>query len=93
MTRKRSRVPGMRSRRGGWRHIESVFYEKRGTVFADGERVVAALPVPDLEHEPRSDAGILHVRCSRCGGPLRMGSYVLPVGVDVWCERCSEALR
>jgi Pyruvate ferredoxin/flavodoxin oxidoreductase len=27
---------------GGWRHIASVFYEKRGTVFAEDERVVTA---------------------------------------------------
>ena len=85
---KRARVPTTR-RAGGWRYLPSVFYEKRGTVFAEGERVVAALPVPDTELEPRSDAGILHVRCSRCRGRLRMGSYVLPVGVAVLCERCS----
>ncbi len=29
--------------------LSSVFYEKRGTVFAEGERVVAALPVPTAE--------------------------------------------
>jgi hypothetical protein len=38
------RVPGMR-RAGGWRTIESLLYEKHGVVFAEGERVVTALPV------------------------------------------------
>jgi hypothetical protein len=78
-------------RAGGWRHIASVLDEKRGVVFDEGERIVAALQVPDSGREPRSDAGVLHVRCSRCGGRLRMGSYVLPVGVSVLCERCSDA--
>ena len=87
--RKPPRIPGTARRKGGWRHIESLMYEKRGAVFAEGERVVTALPVPDTERAPRTNEGILHVRCSRCQGPLRMGSYLLPVGVDVLCERCS----
>jgi hypothetical protein len=32
--------------------------------------------------KPRGNVGVLHVRCSRCGGRLRAGSYVLPVGVN-----------
>lgn len=81
----------MRARRAPEDELVATAYEARGMVFAEGERVVAALLVPDLERKPRSDAGIFHVRCSRCGGRLRMGSYVLPIGVDVWCERCSSS--
>jgi hypothetical protein len=80
-------VPALAAaRRGGWRHIESVLYEKRGIVFEEGERVVTGLALPDAEKKPRGEVGVLHVRRSRCGGRLRAGSYVLPVGVAVICE-------
>ncbi len=90
MSKKRARVPGTPSaRRGGWKHISSVLYDARGTVLADGERISAAITLPDTGEKQRGKVGILHVRCSGCGGRLRAGSYVLPEGVSVLCERCS----
>ena len=89
----RAGSPAYRAKRaGGWRHIAAVLHERRGTVLEDGERVVAGLTLPDHERD-HQERGVLHVRCSRCQRRLRAGSYVLPVGVSVLCERCSEAPR
>jgi hypothetical protein len=58
MSRRRGRHP-RRARgariKGGWRRIESLLYEKHGVEFAEGERVVTALPVSGrhLERSPR----------------------------------------
>jgi hypothetical protein len=41
----------------GWRTIESLLNEKYGVEFADGERVVAALPVPNQAPDTSKKSG------------------------------------
>ncbi len=49
----RAKAAKPKKQKGGWKHINSVLYEKRGIVLAEGERVVAGLTIPDTARRTR----------------------------------------